>query len=505
MTLVDALSSPASVLVVEDEHIVALDIQTSLQRCGFILFSVCQSGEAAIQLLEQSPHLPDIVLMDIHLAGHMDGIQTADHVIQNFFLPVIILTAYSDQKTITQALGASPYGYLVKPFDIRDLKTTITIALLRHRVEQETLQAKELLFSAVEGLPDGIMISDESDRVIEVNQKFSQMFGIQKEDVSARISSEIFSDFGLRIDGSPCQVEGHNDFWLEIYIRPLQGNVARKIYIFRDVSQRVAAERDLKRTQQRFRYTEKMEALGRMSEGIAHDFNNFLAIISGHMAVLQQSWDDIKAFPDSMNADPGDRLDNSIGGAQAAVKRSGSLVKQLLAFSRNYVTRMSSFRLDSLLDQLEKDLPKLLIGDFNVKIHKRAGEAQIYAHYSSVEQVLINLVLNARDAMHTGGTISISSGTQHIDNPLETVMDSVPPGDYLVVSVVDEGSGIQKEMLEHVFEPFYSTKEGNGCSGLGLSIVYGIVKQSKGYIQINTVPGKGTAFDIYFPLHAAPT
>lgn len=505
MTLVDAMGSPASVLVVEDEHIVALDIQTSLQRCGFSLFATCSSGEAAIQLLQESRQQPDIVLMDIHLSGPMDGIQTANHVIQNFVLPVIILTAYSDQKTITKALGASPYGYLVKPFDIRDLKTTIIIALLRHRVEQETLQAKELLFSAIEGLPDGIMISDESNLIIEVNHKFCRMFGIQKKDILTQSSSVIISNFGLKVDGSPCQVEGHDDFWLEIYIRPLQGDIARNIYIFRDVSQRVAAERDLKRTQQRFRYTEKMEALGRMSEGIAHDFNNFLAIISGHIAVLQQSWDDIKAFPESLNADSSDKLANSIGGAQEAVKRSGELVKQLLAFSRNYVSRMSAFRLDSLLEQLEEDLPKLLIGDYRIEIHKGAGDTYMYAHYSSVEQILINLVLNSRDAMSAGGTIRISSRIQCVESPLETVMDSVPVGDYIVVTVADEGSGIQREILEHVFEPFYSTKEGSGCSGLGLSIVYGIVKQSKGYIQVHTAQGKGTAFNIYFPLHAAPT
>ncbi|MCC0078575.1 MAG: response regulator [Rhodobacter sp.] len=245
---------------------------------------------------------------------------------------------------------------------------------------------------------------------------------------------------------------------------------------------------ELKSLEARFVQSQKMQAIGQLAGGIAHDFNNLLTAISGHCDLLL------------LNRDRFDPDYNDLLQIHQNANRAAALVRQLLAFSRKQTLKPEVMTLESMLEDLTHLLTRLVGERITLALTNAANLGAIRADRRQLEQVIMNLVVNARDAMPMGGTIALTTEPCHLDTELEHGRARVPPGDYAVIRVVDQGIGIPADIIDKIFEPFFTTKRLGEGTGLGLSTAYGIVKQMGGYIFCDSVEGAGTTFTLYFAI-----
>lgn len=233
----------------------------------------------------------------------------------------------------------------------------------------------------------------------------------------------------------------------------------------------------------------KMESIGQLAGGVAHDFNNILTAILGYCDLML------------LRHQPGDSDYDDIQQIKNNSNRAASLTRQLLAFSRQQTLRPQILQLANVVADVSSLLKRLLGETVRLEVHHGRGVGAVRADPGQLEQVIINLGVNARDAMPKGGVVHISTASVNQSDVLAMGIEFLPVGDYVQLSVEDSGVGIPKENLSKIFEPFFTTKEMGKGTGLGLSTVYGIVKQSGGFIFADSKPGKGTRFDIFLPVH----
>ena len=249
-----------------------------------------------------------------------------------------------------------------------------------------------------------------------------------------------------------------------------------------DVTEKRVLERQL-------RMAQKMEAVGRLSGGIAHDFNNLLGVIIGYSGVLRKA------------LGARDDLCEHALEIEKAGQRAAALTAQLLAFSRQQVLTPAVLNLNTLVSDMEKMLPRLLGEDIEVSLALDDRLGSVKADQNQIEQVIMNLAVNARDAMPAGGRLEIRTANVELDQSYIRNHPGAKVGNYVLMVVTDTGVGMDARTLTHIFEPFFTTKETGKGTGLGLATVYGIVKQSNGYIWVDSTPGKGSSFEIYLPRH----
>jgi signal transduction histidine kinase/CheY-like chemotaxis protein len=274
--------------------------------------------------------------------------------------------------------------------------------------------------------------------------------------------------------------------WLEckgrVY-RRADGSPARMAGTVADISARKRAEAALRESEEQLRQSQKMEAIGRLAGGVAHDFNNLLTAIGGYssLALLELPADDPRR--------------EYLEEIQRAGERGASLTKQLLASGRKQVLSPKLLDLNALVDELTNLLRRVIGEDIELHWQRAPGPAAVFADAGQLEQVIMNLAVNARDAMPDGGTLAIASSSVQ----LEPGDARAPEGRYILLSVSDSGHGMDEETMARMFEPFFTTKDPGKGTGLGLSTVYGIVQQLSGSIRARSAPGRGTRFEIYLP------
>jgi signal transduction histidine kinase len=253
----------------------------------------------------------------------------------------------------------------------------------------------------------------------------------------------------------------------------------------RDITGRRVLEEQLRQSQ-------KLEAIGRLAGGVAHDFNNILMSIMGAADLLL------------MQLRRDDSAREEAREIKQAVDRGAGLTRQLLAFSRRQATRSRLFALDDVVSEMDTMLRRLIGPEIDFEIRRSAELVNVVADSSQIEQVVLNLVVNARDAMPNGGRITVTVDAVDLDELAAVAIVEGKAGHYARLSVADTGTGIDEQTRARLFEPFFTTKEQGKGTGLGLSIVYGIVKQSGGYITVVSEPGRGATFSIYLPAAMAP-
>ncbi|MBI1917651.1 MAG: response regulator [Planctomycetes bacterium] len=278
------------------------------------------------------------------------------------------------------------------------------------------------------------------------------------------------------------------EFPVEITIWPTPIGLTYRFNAFiHDITSRKHMERALQESEERFRQAQKMEGIGRLAGGVAHDFNNLLTVINGYSDLL---------IHQPRLEEPTKHLLREI---QKAGERAAGLTQQLLAFSRKQILQPSVLDLNAVLTNTEKMLRRLIGEDVDLSVLAGVDLGRVQADPGQIEQILMNLVVNARDAMPQGGKLTVETCNVFLGEDYRQTHPEVKPGPYVLLSVTDTGCGMEEQTKVRIFEPFFTTKEPGQGTGLGLATVYGIVKQSDGHIEVYSELGIGTAFKVYLP------
>jgi len=270
------------------------------------------------------------------------------------------------------------------------------------------------------------------------------------------------------------------------------GKVIGLVGIGRDFTESQETKEALRRSQEQLQQGLKMEAIGRLAGGIAHDFNNLLTVIKGFAELIDA------------RLPRGDPSKSEIAEIQGAAQRAARLTAQLLAFGRKQILQPRVVKLNDVVGAMRNMLPRILGEDIELSVRLREDAGSIRADVGQLEQVIMNLSVNARDAMPRGGRLIIATENTVADDSAKHRRPGFRPGSYVALTVTDTGTGMETATLSRIFEPFFTTKEPGKGTGLGLSTVYGIVKQSGGYIYCDSEPGRGTTFCIYLPRAGEP-
>jgi two-component system cell cycle sensor histidine kinase/response regulator CckA len=673
------------ILVVEDENIVALDLRNQLTRLGYTVPAMASSGEDAIRKAAEMH--PDLVLMDIKLRGKMDGVEAAQQIEDQLRIPVIYLTAFADEATLRRAKITSPFGYVIKPFEERNLAATIEMALSRHEMERKLRESEDRYRQLVEHAPAGIYEVDLTNgRFVSVNDVMCEYTGYTREEflslspfaLLTKASQEQFSERLAKIlagetvpDSVEYKVIGKDrQFWVLLNTRfsYRDGQPTRAMVVVHDITERRRAEQllqalnqasqameqaltpsqifaavaeelkklgfacmilltnedqsklfpgyltfdmpvlraaeklagfrhedfgfsikdvdvyrtvvwkrtpvviegdeamrqvlpgpvkrvagqlvrmlgmstsiaaplvvegkvmgvlsvhsadlmesdvptvtafahqvaaawrkaqliqdladsleELQQTQAQLIQAQRMEALGRLAGGVAHDFNNLLTIIQVNTQLLAQQ------------LHPADPLQGRVQQIREAGERAARLTRQLLRFSRHEVAEPRLVDIGQIATELNRMLQRIIGEDIELVTTLASGLWPVEMNPSQMEQVIVNLVVNARDAMPRGGRVSIETANIDLDEATARQVGDAEPGEYVVLAISDTGIGMDDQVKAHLFEPFFTTKKQGQGTGLGLSTVYGIVKQNRGQIWFDSHVGQGTTFKIYLP------
>lgn len=489
------------VLLVEDSDDDAALVLRALERGGYEVTSErVQTREAMSAALDRQAW--DAIVSDYSMP-QFDA-PSAFRVLSERALdiPFIIVSGTVGEETAVEAMKLGVHDYLLKgklarlvPAMDRELRESATRRA--HRESESALRQSEGRFRRLaEAGIIGITVADTSGRILEANDAFLNMIGHSREDL---VAGELDWASMTPAEWRPLNAVATEHLRAHGFARPWEKEYIRKdgtrIPVLVAVatlegSQNISISLDLserKRLEQQLRQAQKLDAVGRLAGGVAHDFNNLLSVILTFSTLLMD------------RTAPGDSARVELEHIATAAQRAATLTRQLLAFGRQQMLEPIVVEVNEALRGLEK-IVRPLVGEGIVLTILAAHDLRkVFVDPGQLEQIILNLVVNARDAMPTGGKLTIETANVELDAAYAASHRGVTPGRYVMLAVTDTGTGMDAETRERIFEPFFTTKELGKGTGLGLSTVYGIVEQSRAHIWLYSEPGQGTTFKVYFP------
>lgn len=508
------MPAEARILVVEDEGIVAMDIQNSLESLGYKGAEVASTGEEALERAGEIT--PDLVLMDIRLGGGMDGVETAMVMGESMDVPVVYLTAYTDEQTLEKAKMSQPFGYLVKPFSPKELQTTIEIALSKHAMEKQMRTRERWLSTTLRSIGDAVVACDLDGRILFMNPMaqiltgWSEAEALDRElEVVIPLTDVTGREFAMHPGRLAPDMDWPEPEICEMRLRdrngrliPVEGlatplRMGRNamdgvVLVLRDIGFRQAGEEQARIKEEEARQAHRLDAMGKLARGVAHDFNNHLSVIMGVSEMLAA---DLQEEPDRR-----DMLEE----IRKACRNSVSITKQLQAFARRDSFKLKPVDLNASVREVEKIVRKVMGADVTVRTQLTPLLDLIQADETCLEQAIMNLAMNARESMPRGGVLSFTTSQELLEDAGLSYQFPLVPGQYVLLRVGDSGHGIPPEVRPYIFEPFFTTKSKNRGTGLGLATVHGMMKHLGGNILVYSEPGHGSAFLLYFPIPTSP-
>lgn len=496
------------ILIVEDEGIIARDLQYSIKNFGWICIGVARSGREALDMAAEIK--PDIVLMDIKLDGEIDGIETARRM--KFFMdaPIIYLTAFTNNEVLERAKATLPYGYLVKPVEERHLQVTVEMALYKSKLDRDLKDKEKWLSMILENLDEGVVAADIKGRVQFINRAAEKHTGWSREEAVNMPIEHVLTMIN-ESTGHPVNVPfvktmldeetipiGESSLLKARHATPItvdgkcvpvsdeQNNITGAMLVFHDISLR-------KQLEGRLRQARKMEAIGALAGGIAHDFNNILSVILGYtdLALAREH--------------PPEKYKHYMENVHSASLRARELVKQILSFSRQTDKVNEPIQIGLVIKEELKLIKSSVPRGITIKSAIESLDSFVQIDPTHLHQVIMNLYTNALHAMEEeGGTLGIRLENQEVREDEGDDETGLKPGFYVVLSVSDTGTGIDPGDLPRIFEPFFTTKEHEIGTGIGLAIIRGMIENYGGAILVDSICGRGTTFHVYFPLCEDP-
>ncbi|MFA6011254.1 MAG: response regulator [Desulfobacteraceae bacterium] len=521
------------ILIVDDKRENLVALRQVLQGVGSEVVEALSGNEALAATLD---HQFALAILDVMMPG-MNGFELAEHLHSDEatrLMPVIFVTAaLPDERDIFCGYEAGAVDYIFKPYAPEVLLAKVRIFLQIDRQKQELQWQRDHLESLVvertkeleqelaerkrsekkfktifEQAAMGVSeIDTRTGRFIHVNQRYADILGMTVAEMLETDFQTIThpDDIDEDLNHMDLLIKGElkefsiekryirkdgNHVWVNLTVSPLWQpgeEPTHHLAIAEDITQRKQAEEEHQKLQEQLNQAHKMEYVGRLAGGVAHDFNNMLGVILGHTELALD------------RMEPSSPIFSDLTEIRTAAERSADLTRQLLAFARKQTVSPRILDLNDTVEGMLKMLRRL-IGETIQLIWVPGKDLwKVRMDPGQIDQILANLCVNARDAVDNVGQITIETTTEVLDGTECDDVLNFSPGEYVVLSVSDNGAGMTEDVMEHLFEPFFTTKEVGKGTGLGLATVYGIVKQNNGFIKVSSEPEKGTTFKLFLP------
>lgn len=516
------------VLIAEDDYLTSTMIETMLEDGGYVVVGKAVDGWQAVEMTSQllrTPTQPDVILMDVKMPD-MDGIEATRLIQKRCPTPVVVLTAYETEELVAEASAAGVGAYLVKPPGAREMERAITIAITRFDDMMALRRSEERFRAITENTTDFTAIFDQQGAYKYASPSAKMMGGYSIGELLSEVPDHfvhpddmpMLNDAFARAIQEPGTTVRVPDFrarhrdghWLHLEglftgMLDVPG-VNGIVFNGRDITERKQAEKalqeshqrleetltELRETQEKMMQRERLAAVGQLAAGIAHEFNNILASISLYTQMSLHMTELSPQVRDRLEiiAREGDRAAN--------------LVQQILDFGRRAPLRRKRLNLVPLVQETMNLLVRSLPQNIEIDLSYGSEQYVLDADPMRVQQAIVNLALNARDAMPEGGKLCIGLKRLRIEQGIdassltEASLPEIQTGEWIQVTVTDTGTGIPPDVLPHIYEPFFTTRAPLG-HGLGLAQVHGIVKQHGGHVAVDTEVGRGTTFSLYWP------